>query len=228
MKYKGSNMLKYKLTNNKNAQGFYQIQALRDIPKFYVKAGDRGGFIEQESNLSHNGDAWVFDNAVVYGDARVYGDAKVFDNAVVYGDARVYGDAKVFDNAVVYGEAWVYGDAKVFDNAVVYGDARVCGNAGIYGEAWVYDNAVVYGDARVYGDAKVCGDAVIDSSSDIIYIQMKPYNITFTPQNIIIGCQNKTYKEWMKVKHKDTELDLKTFNKYKKILQFFNLEGKTK
>jgi carbonic anhydrase/acetyltransferase-like protein (isoleucine patch superfamily) len=192
MKYKGSNMLKYKLTNNKNAQGFYQIQALRDIPKFYVKAGDRGGFIEQESNLSHNGDAWVF------------------------------------DNAVVYGEAWVYGDAKVFDNAVVYGDARVCGNAGIYGEAWVYDNAVVYGDARVYGDAKVCGDAVIDSSSDIIYIQMKPYNITFTPQNIIIGCQNKTYKEWMKVKHKDTELDLKTFNKYKKILQFFNLEGKTK
>ena len=34
-----------------------------------VKAGDLGGFIEKESNISHDGNAWV------YGDARVYGDA---------------------------------------------------------------------------------------------------------------------------------------------------------
>jgi hypothetical protein len=43
----------------------------------------------------------VFDNAWVYGDARVCGDARVYDNA------RVCGDARVFDNARVCGDAWV-------------------------------------------------------------------------------------------------------------------------
>ena len=39
-----------------------------------VKAGDVGGWIEKEENLSH------YDNAWVSGDARVYGDARVFRN----------------------------------------------------------------------------------------------------------------------------------------------------
>lgn len=40
-----------------------------------VKEGDLGGYVEKESNLSHNGDAWVYGDARVCGDACVYGDA---------------------------------------------------------------------------------------------------------------------------------------------------------
>nr|DAF59574.1 MAG TPA: Putative transferase, nesg, ydcK, Structural Genomics.38A [Siphoviridae sp. ctmIh35] len=58
-----------------------------------VKEGELGGYLEKEENLDHDGDAWV------YGDARVYG------NAWVSGDAQVPGDAQV------YGNAWVSGDA---------------------------------------------------------------------------------------------------------------------
>ena len=54
-----------------------------------VKAGDVGGWIEKEENLSQDGNAWV------YGDAQVYGGARVSGNAWVCGDARVYGDAWV-------------------------------------------------------------------------------------------------------------------------------------
>ena len=75
----------------------YRICALRDFGS--VHAGDVGGYIECEHNLSQNGNTWVYDNARVYGDARVYGNALVYDNAWVYGDARVYGNA------------WVCGDA---------------------------------------------------------------------------------------------------------------------
>jgi hypothetical protein len=39
-----------------------------------VKAGDLGGYIEKEENLSHMGNAWVSGNAQVSGDARVSGD----------------------------------------------------------------------------------------------------------------------------------------------------------
>ena len=58
-------------------------------------------------------DAWVSDNARVYGNAWVYDDAWVYDNARVYGDARVYGNARVSGNAWVCGDAKVYGDESL-------------------------------------------------------------------------------------------------------------------
>ena len=93
---------KYELTDEK-IEAFcttlYRIRALRDISAFDVKAGDLGGFIEKEENLSHDDNAWVCGNARVYGDARVCGDARVYDNAWVCGDARVYGNARVCGDA---------------------------------------------------------------------------------------------------------------------------------
>ena len=71
--------------------GLHRIQALKDFGN--VKTGDVGGWIESESNLSHDGLCWVFDDAKVSDNAKVYGDAKVFDNAKVSGDAMVYGNA---------------------------------------------------------------------------------------------------------------------------------------
>ena len=82
----------------------HRIRALRDIPSVKVKSGDLGGWIEKESNLSQDGDAWVC------GDAEVYDNAWVYDNARVYGGARVYGNAWVCDNARVCGDARVHDD----------------------------------------------------------------------------------------------------------------------
>ena len=106
---------KYELTNETKtlADGtiLHRIRALRDISRYGVKAGDLGGLIEKENNLSQDGNAWVSDNACVSDDATVYGNAQVF------GDARVYGDAWVYGNATVSGNARVSGDAKVSANS---------------------------------------------------------------------------------------------------------------
>src|SRR5260363_311647 len=72
----------------------------------YVGIGQLGGYIEKEENLSHEGEAWVFDNARVFGDARVFGNARVFSSTQVYGDAWVYDNARVFGDARVSGNAW--------------------------------------------------------------------------------------------------------------------------
>ena len=49
-----------------------RIRALVAIAAFAVLPGDAGGYIENENNLSQvSGDAWVHDDAQVYGDARV-------------------------------------------------------------------------------------------------------------------------------------------------------------
>ena len=99
----------------------HRIKAIRDFG--YVKAGELGGFIEKEENLSHEGNCWVYNVAKVYGDAEVCGDAKVHGNAWVYGYAYVCGNAEV------------YGDAKVCDDAYVCGNAEVCGYAYVCGNA---------------------------------------------------------------------------------------------
>lgn len=83
-------MKKFELTDEfiTNAFGnkLFRIKALVDFGT--IKAGELGGFVEKEENLSSDDNAWV------YGDARVYG------NALVSGNARVYGNA---DYAVVTG-----------------------------------------------------------------------------------------------------------------------------
>lgn len=103
---------KYKLTDetiNLNGATLYRIEALKDFGE--IKKGDKGGFIESENNLAHEGDAWVSDDACVYDNACVYDDAWVSGNGQVYGNARVYGDT------YMCGSANVCGDAEISTNA---------------------------------------------------------------------------------------------------------------
>ena len=110
---------KYKLTDetiNLNGATLYRIEALKDFCG--IKKGDKGGFIESENNLAHDGDAWVSDNAWVYSSASVYGNARVCGNARVYNHACVHGDACVYGDALVHGDAEISSDADyiVFKN----------------------------------------------------------------------------------------------------------------
>ena len=92
---------KYKLTDettNLLGRTLYRIEALKDFGD--VKEGDKGGFVESENNLAHEGDAWVSDDACVYDNARVCGDALVRGYACVCGDAEISNksDYIVFQN----------------------------------------------------------------------------------------------------------------------------------
>ena len=224
---------KYELTNETKTLAvgtvLHRIRALRDILRFGVKAGELGGFVEGENNLSQDGDAWVSGDAKVYGKAWVSGNAEISGNANVSGDAKVYGkawvsgnacvsgDAKVSGNAEVYGKAWVsgnarvYGDAEVYGDAKVYGNARVSGNAEIYDNAWVYGDAKVYGDARVSGNAEVYGNAEVSANSDYMVIKNTWSSgrwFTYTRSNKMwkVGCFYGTGEELVAKAYKDSEL----------------------
>jgi len=60
---------KYELVNYNKETGLWRIRALRDFAD--VKAGDHGGWIEKESNLSHGGNCWIYGNAKVCGNAMI-------------------------------------------------------------------------------------------------------------------------------------------------------------
>lgn len=144
----------------------YRIKALKDFEN--VKAGDLGGYIENESNLSHDGNCWVYDKAKVYENAKVFGNAEVSGNATVGGEAQVYENAKVYDYALVYNNAKVYDKAKVFDNAQVFGEARVFNNAKIYGTSEISDSAVVCEKAEIGGHTELYHYDYIDGSIKMI------------------------------------------------------------
>lgn len=72
---------KYELTDETvriNSIILHRIKALTDFGD--VDAGDLGGWVESERNMSHDGNAWVYDNARVYGNAWVCGNAWVGSN----------------------------------------------------------------------------------------------------------------------------------------------------
>lgn len=173
----------------------YRIKALIDFGD--VKKGDLGGYIQREENLSHEGNAWVYDEAKVYGSAKVYGNAQircesevsccaeVFGNAVLDDEsfvseyAKVYGNSKLFGSACVEWEAEVYGNAEISNGALIAGCARVYGDtcvsdesvvwgrAEVYGKAEVFNYAYIGGHAKVYGNATVYGQAEVNGNAEV-------------------------------------------------------------
>ena len=64
-----------------NGLTLYRIRATRDFGE--VKAGDLGGFVEEEGNLSQDGDCWLFDDAKAFHCGRVYGSLKFRGNTEI-------------------------------------------------------------------------------------------------------------------------------------------------
>ena len=126
-------MAKYELLAEKsvtvNGVKLFRIRATAAFGS--VRAGDEGGFIESESNLSQSGEAWVSGKAQVFDEARVSGKAQVFD------EARVSGEAGVSDEARVSGKAQVFGEAQVSLTPVVV--------LGLDYQVTVSDNALAAG-----------------------------------------------------------------------------------
>lgn len=155
----------------------YRIRALKNFGK--VLAGELGGYIESEKNLSQEGNAWVYDdaricddaivcdNAIVMNNAWVYGNAKVSDHAVVRNDAIVYNYAQILGNAQLCERSYVFDNAIVCDNAHMYGDSRACNNAQISGHATISSHAWVYGDAKVFGSAQLSGHASVSGNAQV-------------------------------------------------------------
>lgn len=155
----------------------HRIVALRDFGD--VKEGEKGGYIQSEDNLSHEGNSWVGDHSLVYNSAKITGDAriqqnacitcdvKVSGNAIVSGDARASGNACITGNAIVFGNAIIDGDACIKDNVRISRNAKVSGNATISGDAIISDDARIAENAKVSGNAWVAGYAEVGGCTDL-------------------------------------------------------------
>ena len=117
----------------------HRIRALRDIGS-EVKAGDLGGFVEHEGNLSYeDADSWIYNDAIAAKGAVLSDRARAEDHAHVAGGrmenyARLSGHGLVSAISpskfpVLSGECTVYGivagNVLVTSQAVVLGDEKI-------------------------------------------------------------------------------------------------------
>ena len=174
---------KFELTNESKTEKFsvdfertvYRIKALRDFAD--VKAGQLGGWVEKETNLSQEGNCFIYDDAVVAENARLSGNAvakkhsQIFGNSVVMGSSQILDNGVVCDDAVIKDKAIVKETAMVRDNAVVGSKAMVSGRAIVRGNAMISQSANISGDSIVKhssiisGRASVFGKSVVSNSA---------------------------------------------------------------
>lgn len=77
-------MKKYKLTEESMLHKGYTLWCIENIV-----TGEKGGWIENEKNLSQSGDCMILENA------------KVYEKAVIKNNAQVYGTARVKQEIIV-------------------------------------------------------------------------------------------------------------------------------
>lgn len=133
----------------------------------FVEKGNLGGWIESETNLSHQGRCWVFSG-------EIYGNAKVIEDAIVL-------KSTIKDNAIIANDATVSG-------CRVKGNARLEGGYSL--NSRISDNVVVKkGDvteSMLFGDVTVQGTVEKSTLSGKILVDNSTVKYSVLDDNVII------------------------------------------
>ena len=169
---------KYEITDiaHERYPFLHRIRALRDIGD-EVKAGDLGGFVESESNLSYEerDDAWIFNDAIVAGEAVADKNAVLRGNALACGCAYVSRDSAMFDRSRAEDDAYLRG-AVMRDGAIASGDAMLQKVESTRGSPVLSGNCRVYGTVR--GAVQIGGNAVLFGNDKIENVSRDTFILT--------------------------------------------------
>ena len=204
---------KYKITDivHEKYPFLHRIWALRDIG-WKVKAGDLGGFVESESNLSFEpGDAaWIFDDAIACGSSYVDKGSRLFGNVLVYGNmyisqgSALSGHARAEDCAYIRG-ADLCGHARASGNSMIL-DSPDTGKAPILSETCVVYGTVL-GDIYIMGDTVVLGnEKIANETPDTLVINGQGRSVTRDPsRDELHPRQPEKAGKTKKARHKEAE-----------------------
>lgn len=174
---------KYELTKyEKEEYGtkLYRIRALKDFGN--VKAGDLGGFVESENNLSQEGNCWIYETSKVCGNAHVSGNAKIVDSYVY--DNAIISDSAVITKSIVSEKIKIKETARlngstVMGNGIIKGNSKVTAYISFNGlidddvvirgsgvkiegnNIEIRDKVLIEGQVKVQDNVLICGNAQI-------------------------------------------------------------------
>ena len=187
----------------------HRIRALRDIGS-EIKAGDLGGFVESEGNLSFEAedDAWIFNDAIAAGEGHVDKGSVLRERAIVCGCAyashgtEMSGDSRAEDDAYIRGArlsrcARVSGSGMVLQSPTTKAAPILTGSCSVYGK--------VIGDVTLTGTAVVIsGEEILNESLDTLIIDDRGRTIIRAPsRDELAPCQPQEKQKKPKNKGRD-------------------------
>ena len=131
---------KYELTSETkvmpSGETVYRIRALRSFDTTHkpVQAGDLGGWVASEANLSHEGNCWLFDEATGYQNSKRTGDSVGYDRSQQSDNSRQFGNSQQYGNSRQYGYSRQSGHSQQSGNSQQYGNSWQCANSCQYGD----------------------------------------------------------------------------------------------
>lgn len=178
---------KYEITDIAHGQHafLFRIRALRDIGA-EVKAGDLGGFVESESNLSFEpgDDAWLFDDAIACNNAYVDKGSQLRKNAVACHNAYVSHGTVMTGSTRAEDDAYLRG-------ALLSGRARASGQSMILHSQDTLSSPMLSGQCAVYGkvsgNVRLTGTAIVISGEEICNDTKDTLVITGKNRSVIRG-----------------------------------------
>ncbi len=138
----------------------FQIKQYKNRKRF-VRFGELGGLIANESSLSQDGNCWVMYHSIVRGSATVSDNALICDELISFEGlpkgSVVKDKARVYDEGCVVGDCVISGEAQIYETAYV-NCSHVCGKSRIHGNAYVHECSNVFEHSDIDGkvDVSLC------------------------------------------------------------------------
>ena len=177
----------------------HRIRALRDFGD--IKKGDIGGFVENENNLSHKGNCWIYD------------DAKAMDDSIMYDNSRIYDKSELHDDSIMHNYTRMYDYSELHNNSIMNDDSAMYDNSTMYDYSIMYDNSEMYNNSTLKNKTRLYGK-LVSSVDDFIEIQNPQGRLVTCVKkgNKIlynVGCQNEITEETFKdrIEHEDGGLE---------------------
>ena len=228
---------KYEITEKTfvNPQGttLHRIRAIKTFDTILktVKEGDLGGWIEEESNLSQEGNCWIFDNGSVYGKSMLLENALVGDRVKVSNKSIIRGTALIVEHALV-------------DNSIIESDSLINNKASVCNSyirsAFITDKAMVIGaivDGKtrldlgysegitILGNACISKHGIISWNDDYLYLNGLTFYQSSDPSHISVSNKSGQCYDISQYPNEITPLDENTTVLFKKARQHFQNRG---
>lgn len=173
----------------------HQIQAVIDIPQQNVKAGEIGGWIEKEFNLSQSDAPWIDKDSIVTGESRVIAFARL-ENSIIHGRNLIAGRTRVV-NSEFKGKGSDISGKSLLKNVKVSGALIVV-------KTCLLENVVVNGTCRVVSTGSKLLNSTFEGSVELwtknTYIENSTlHNTRLFKGKHHIKNSNLSSKSWKKI-----------------------------
>lgn len=137
-------LLKVKNPDHSKTNFLYRIKANKSFND--VKAGDLGGYVSSQDNLSQEGNCWIYDDSMVLDNAFIDENALIFRNSIVRNNARISSNTNII-NSQISDNVYIIGESQVFESTIK-NDVSITGSA-IVINSLIADNVEIKNNSRV-------------------------------------------------------------------------------